>query len=189
MIILFLSLSIVFLIQLLDKSLLVVRKMFDTESKPTLVLGIFISSLVIILIPVLIGYLLNKFVPKASLVLASGLIFLMVGLFMIFEKDEEIKERFSKLPSLFRVITNLVGSELGEKTQILVIGVILNSKETFFTFVGATIGFLIPNLLVLFLRRQLLEERIKMVLKYIVSFILIALGIIVLLEYSGAFVF
>lgn len=178
------SFILVFLAEIADKTMLITLSLSAKIKRLNLILGIFLASIIVMLIPTLIGNWLTTIIPRASLVLASGLLFLTIGIFYLFEKDEE-KEKTFKLPELLTVFLIFFISEMGDKTQMATFSISINTKEFLGVWLGATLGLFIPNLLVATIGSTILPKINEKILKYLVSTIFIGIGIIILLEYFG----
>lgn len=178
------SFLLVFLAEVADKTMLLTFSLSAKIKKVNLILGIMIASATVMLIPTLLGNWITTILPRASLVLASGLLFLMIGFFYLFEKNEEEEKTF-KLPEFLTVFLIFFISEMGDKTQITAFSISINSKEFLGIWLGSTLGLFLPNLIISIIGSSILPKLNQKILKYIVSFIFIAIGTFTLLEYFG----
>ncbi|MFN4245121.1 MAG: TMEM165/GDT1 family protein [Brevinematia bacterium] len=179
------SFFVIFLAEIADKTMLLTLSLSAKMRKFELIIGIFSASFAVMLLPILVGDWLNNVMPKASLVLASGLIFLAIGIFSLFEKsEEEERERLFKLPGFLTAFLVFLLAEMGDKTQIATFSMAVNSREVFPVWIGASLGLFVPNLAVVLLGSILMRINVK-ITKYVSSIIFISVGIIILLEYFG----
>lgn len=177
----------VFLAEIADKTMLLTLGLSARMKKIQLIVGVLLASFVVMLIPILLGEWLTTILPRASLVLASGLLFVFIGIFTIIEKgDEEEKEGSSlKLPDFLKAFLIFLIAEMGDKTQLTTFSLVINSRESIPLWIGASLGLFLPNLLAIFVGATLLSKINKNVLKYIVGGLFLAVGITILLEYFG----
>lgn len=176
----------VFLAEIADKTMLLTLGLSARMKKIQLIVGVLLASFVVMLIPILLGEWLTTILPRASLVLASGLLFVF-RIFTIIEKgDEEEKEGSSlKLPDFLKAFLIFLIAEMGDKAQLTTFSLVINSRESIPLWIGASLGLFLPNLLAIFVGATLLSKINKNVLKYIVGGLFLAVGITILLEYFG----
>lgn len=174
------------LVEISDKTLLLTLGMTSKFRKTSLIVGVLLSSAVIMLIPTLVGDWLIRVVPRGSLVLTSGLVFLVVGLFVVFEKQKKTeKEYVKRIPEFLKVFLILFTSEMFDKSQLTALSITINSREPFMVWTGGTLGLLVPNLAVIFFTNKLANLIGNNLLKYVTGGILITVGILTTLEYFG----
>lgn len=179
------SFVIVFLAEIADKTMLITLSLSAKIKRLNLILGVFLASTIVMLIPALVGNWLTTILPRSSLILASGLLFLTIGIFFLLEKDEKEKEKTFKLPEILTVFIVFFISEMGDKTQIATLSISMNTREFLGVWLGATLGIFIPNLVVAIIGSKTLTKINEKVIKYLVSGLFIVIGIITLLEYFG----
>lgn len=180
------SFLLITLVEMVDKTVFLTLGMASKFRRVSVVIGVIISSIIIILIPTLVGDWLIRVVPRGSLILASGLIFLVVGLFVVFEKQKKTeKEYVKKIPEFLKVILTLFISEMFDRSQLTSLALTINSREALMVWVGGTLGLMTPNLAVIFLGDKLANLMNKDILKYVVGGIFVIVGIFITLEYFG----
>ncbi|MCS7298950.1 MAG: TMEM165/GDT1 family protein [Spirochaetia bacterium] len=184
------SFLLITIVEISDKTMFLTLGMTPKFRKISLVVGVLLSSIIIMLIPTLVGEWLNRVVPRGSLVLTSGLVFLVVGLFVVFEKQKKTeKEYVKRIPEFLKVFLILFTSEMFDRSQLTALSITINSREPLMVWIGGTLGLLVPNLAVIFFTDKLANLIGNNLLKYVTGGILITVGILTILEYFGVIQF
>lgn len=180
------SFLIVLLAEIADKTMLLTLGLSAKLRKIQLIFGIFLASLVVMLIPVALGDWLNKIVPKSNLILASALIFILIGILTLVgrEEDEE-KEKTFKLPDFLKAFLIFFLAETGDKTQIATFSLSMTYENPALVWVGASFGMFLPNLIIVLVGYQLVKRIPLKYAKYLTGGIFIAIGVFVLIEHFG----
>ncbi|MGC8964070.1 MAG: TMEM165/GDT1 family protein [Brevinematia bacterium] len=176
----------IFLSEIADKTMLLTLPLSTRIKKTQLIIGIVIASIIVILLPVVLGEWLHKILPRASLVLASGIIFIAVGLFFLFEKEEkEEKEINLKLPDFLKASLIFFIAEMGDKTQLATFSLSISQSNLLLVWLGATLGLILPNVIIPFIGSKISEKLNPKIVKFIAASVFILIGALTLLEYFG----
>ena len=140
------SLVMIALTELGDRTMLITLCLSAQYRRPWLVLVATVSALTIsTVIGVIIGYLLSASFPVTLIVVLSGLMFLVLGLYSLW-RSRSNADIDSATPSTFVGMISLVlVSELGDKSQIAILALAAQSFFPLMIFLGAMIGFILVN--------------------------------------------
>lgn len=175
----------IFLSEIADKTMLLTFSLSTKIKKLQIIIGIIFASVVVMIIPVLLGDWLHKILPRASLVLASGIIFIIVGFFFLFEKEEkeENKEIKLKLPDFLKVFIIFLIAEMGDKTQIATFSLSIYCLNLLPIWIGATLGLILPNFIITLVGSKISEKLNPKILKFLPASLFILAGTVTLLQY------
>jgi putative Ca2+/H+ antiporter (TMEM165/GDT1 family) len=155
--------------------------------RKNLIIGILLFSILIMIIPVAIGAYLDRIFPLGTLSLASGIIFIIIGVFQLIsgKEEEEEKEIKFKVNEVIKVFLILSLAELGDKTQIATFSLSVALPNAFLIWLGATLGIFLPNLIVALVGSELLKKINQNIVKVITSSLFLLVGIYLILTYFG----
>lgn len=143
-------------------------------------LGIAAAISLMTFISVFLGYSLAYIIPEALLKLISSAAFIAFGLYMLFEKEERMRN-FRKGKSPFAASFMLMtASEFGDKTQLAAIALSANANP-FGVFLGFVSGILLLSAIAIFLGRNLANYIDEKKLKMASALIFVAFGTAILL--------
>jgi putative Ca2+/H+ antiporter (TMEM165/GDT1 family) len=177
--------AIVFLAELGDKTMLATVCLSAQYRRPLFVLiAAMLALTVSTIIAVVIGVILSTTLPLDLIILLSGGIFIILGIFALIRKESD-EETCTNQPQTFLSIFSLVlVSEMGDKTQIASLALAAQSAFPFMVFLGALLGFLLVNGIGAIAGEQISKRvPIRLIqnvtgLVFIVAGILIVVGII-----------
>jgi putative Ca2+/H+ antiporter (TMEM165/GDT1 family) len=176
----------IFLAEIADKTMLITLSLAGQVKRRNLIIGILLFSILIMIIPVAIGAYLDRIFPLGTLSLASGIIFIIIGVFQLISgKEEEEKEIKFKVNEVIKVFLILSLAELGDKTQIATFSLSVALPNAFLIWLGATLGIFLPNLIVALVGSELLKKINQNIVKVITSFLFLLVGIYLILAYFG----
>ena len=172
------SLVFITLAEMGDKTQLLAMA-FASRYKPLKVLfGVFIATLITMLLAVAAGRLLTRLVPFSVISLIAAVSFIVFGLWIL--KKEELhgeEKRESKFGPVATVAAAFFLAEMGDKTQLAVISLAIEYRNTVGVLLGATAGMLVADsigiIAGLVLRKHIPEKTIK----WISAFIFILFGL------------
>jgi putative Ca2+/H+ antiporter (TMEM165/GDT1 family) len=176
----------IFLAEIADKTILITLSLAEQVKRKNLIIGTLLFSILIMIIPVAIGAYLDRIFPLGTLSLASGIIFIIIGVFQLISgKEEEEKEIKFKVNEVIKVFLILSLAELGDKTQIATFSLSVALPNAFLIWLGATLGIFLPNLIVALVGSELLKKINQNIVKVITSFLFLLVGIYLILAYFG----
>jgi len=165
-----------------DKTQLGLIMLAATLRKPrALFLGMLVGYIIVAGAAVLLGQAMLVIIPLSTLVISSGIVFVVVGLLM-FKLDTETnpKETHSRNPfqaaSLMIVLT-----EFGDKTQIVTIALAARFAQPIAVFFGVMLAFVIVDGLSILLAGRIGKRLPTRKVKTVSAFMFIVLGILTLL--------
>jgi putative Ca2+/H+ antiporter (TMEM165/GDT1 family) len=177
----------IFLAEIADKTMLITLSLAGQVKRKNLIIGILLFSILIMIIPVAIGAYLDRIFPLGTLSLASGIIFIIIGVFQLIsgKEEEEEKEIKFKVNEVIKVFLILSLAELGDKTQIATFSLSVALPDAFLIWLGATLGIFLPNLIVALVGSELLKKINQNIVKVITSSLFLLVGIYLILTYFG----
>lgn len=137
-------------------------------------------------VAVLIGGVINHFIPAFYVQLFSGLIFIGFGLWTIFGKEEGgegqgARENGKKSPFWF-VFTAFFVAELGDKTQLATFGLSAKYGTPLLVWAGATLAMVAVNSLSVVAGGWLSKHIPEKLVKYFGAALFIGFGLMTLAE-------
>jgi len=177
----------IFLAEIADKTMLITLSLAGQVKRRNLIIGILLFSILIMIIPVAIGAYLDRIFPLGTLSLASGIIFIIIGVFQLIsgKEEEEEKEIKFKVNEVIKVFLILSLAELGDKTQIATFSLSVALPNAFLIWLGATLGIFLPNLIVALVGSEILKKINQNIMKVITSSLFLLVGIYLILTYFG----
>ena len=161
-----LSMAMIFIAEMGDKTQLVALCMATRFKAPVVLAGIFAATLVVHVVSVGLGGGLGKLLPEAWIKLAAGISFIGFGLWTMRGDnldDEECSNIQGRSP-FWLVATTFFLAELGDKTMLSTVALAAN-HPIIPVWLGSTIGMVISDGLAIivgqFLGKKLPERAIK----------------------------
>jgi putative Ca2+/H+ antiporter (TMEM165/GDT1 family) len=175
----------IFLAEITDKTMLITLSLAGQVKRRNLIIGILLFSILIMIVPVAIGAYLDRIFPLGTLSLASGIIFIIIGVFQLISGKEEEKEIKFEVNEVIKVFLILSLAELGDKTQIATFSLSVALPNVFLIWLGATLGIFLPNLIVALVGSELLKKINQNIVKVITSSLFLLIGVYLILTYFG----
>jgi len=177
----------IFLAEIAEKTILITLSLAGQVKRKNLIIGILLFSILIMIIPIAIGSYLDRIFPLGTLSLASGIIFIIIGVFQLIsgKEEEEEKEIKFKVNEVIKVFLILSLAELGDKTQIATFSLSVALPNAFLIWLGATLGIFLPNLIVAIVGSEFLKKINQNIVKVITSSLFLLVGIYLILTYFG----
>ena len=153
-----------------DKSQLVALA-FATRYRPWLVIaGVFTATLLIHLASVFLGRFLDVLFPEFWVTLASGIAFVVFGLWTIrgdkLDDDEDIITKPSRFGPFMLVTTTFFIAEIGDKTMLATVTLAARESSFVGVWLGSTIGMVLADALAIWvgmvLGKRLPERAVKL---------------------------
>ena len=142
------SIGLILLTELGDKTMLTAMCLSAQYRRPWVVLAATMLALAASsLISVIIGVVLSAALPIDLIVYVSGLLFIGLGIYSIARSGSEEAEVCDNPGTFFSMVSLILFSELGDKSQLTILALSVQSLFPILVLLGAIIGFLIVNLL------------------------------------------
>ena len=181
-----LSLALVFLAELGDKTQLVAL-MLATRFKAGIVLaGVFVATLLVHAFSVVLGDLAGKLVPHGWILLLSGLAFIAFAIWTwrgdrLDDEDQKIR----RITSPFMIVTvTFFLAELGDKTMLTTV-TLATQYSIVQVWLGSTLGMVLSDALAIWVGQALGKRLPERAVKIGAAAIFLAFGLFSL--YQGAF--
>ncbi|MBD3405621.1 MAG: hypothetical protein GF411_05755 [Candidatus Lokiarchaeota archaeon] len=140
------SLIIVFLTELGDKTMIATILLSAEHRQPSLVLIASLAALATsTFIAIIIGVVLSSALPLDLIIYLSGVIFIVLGLYTLFKKEESEETTENTQITFLSMFSLVLVSELGDKSQLAILAIAAQSLFPAFVFIGAVTGFLLLN--------------------------------------------
>ena len=170
----------VFITEIGDKTMLTTMCLSAQYRRPAIILLASMSALAIAsAVAVVAGVILSVAIPIDFILYISGALFIIMGLHTLLKNDPEPDD--CKQPTTFASMVSLVlFSELGDKSQIAILALAVQSTFPILVFIGAMFGFLIVNLIGAYAGDRVAERVPVSTIRKATGVIFIAFGILVL---------
>lgn len=143
------------------------------------ILAISSATAVLMVLAVLLGGVINLWVPGFYLQLAAGIIFILFGLISLRDGQEHKEE--NKTPALKNpfalIFTAFFLAELGDKTQLSTFALCAQYGSPLLVWLGATAGMICVNIIAALAGRWLQKHVNEKTLKYVGAVIFLAFGL------------
>jgi putative Ca2+/H+ antiporter (TMEM165/GDT1 family) len=172
--------GLVFITEIGDKTMLTTMCLSAQYRRPAIILLAAISALAIATaIAVVAGIVLAVAIPIEFILYVSGALFVVMGIHTLVKTDPEPDD--CKQPTTFASMVSLVlFSELGDKSQIAILALAVQSTFPILVFFGAMAGFLIVNLIGAYAGDRVADKVPVSTIRKATGLIFIAFGILVL---------
>ncbi len=165
------------LAELGDKTQIAILLLATRTSKHfSLFLGVLLAFLIADGIAVLLGGFLTNIVPSRYLKIGSGLVFIIFGLIMFLNRNEEAVKADLKKPFLSGFGLIFV-SELGDKTQIAS-GLFATRYNPVLVFLGVISALTILSLMAILVGNLIKDRLNRRLISYISAVVFIIIGIL-----------
>lgn len=172
--------TLILLMEIGDKTMLTTMCLSAQYRKPWYVLIVSLTALAVSsIMAVLLGTFLSTALPLDIIIYISGFLFIGLGVysFVGFEEEEQSCEKPGTLVSMFTLI---LFSELGDKSQLAILALAVQSLFPIWVFVGAIVGFVIVNAIGVAVGDKISEKLPMRGIRISTGFIFIAFGILIL---------
>jgi len=102
------------------------------------------------LIAIIVGIILSTAIPLDILVYVSGFLFLALGVYTLARSNSEEVDTCDTPSSFLSMVSLVLFSELGDKSQIAILALAVQSTFPIMVFIGAIVGFLLLSVLATF---------------------------------------
>ncbi|MER7207837.1 TMEM165/GDT1 family protein [Streptosporangium sp. NPDC000239] len=179
------SLAVIFVAELGDKSQLMAMT-FATRFKPWPVLaGITLATAVVHLVSVGLGRLAGDLIPTTAITIVAGLAFLGFAVWTLrgdeLTDEEEQKASRTTRSAIVAVTVAFFLAELGDKTMLATI-TLATQYGWFGTWLGSTVGMVAADALAILVGRMLGKHLPEKVIKYGAAAAFAVFGVVLLVE-------
>lgn len=126
------------------------------------------------------GSLVAVYIPTAVVTVASGILFLIMGLFTLLRREPEEGPRPGR-GGFYQTAALVFLAELGDKTQMAALLLSAHFASPAAVFVGAMAAMFLNHGLAVFLGNRLISKLSPLLLKNATAFLFIAIGLMMLL--------
>ena len=172
--------GLVFITEIGDKTMLTTMCLSAQYRRPAIILVAAMSALAIAsAVAVIVGVVLAAAIPIDFILYISGALFLAMGLHTLVKDDPDPDD--CKQPTTFMSMVSLVlFSELGDKSQIAILALTVQSTFPLLVFIGALMGFLVVNIIGAYAGDRVADRVPVSTIRKVTGIVFIAFGILVL---------
>ena len=181
----FYALIVVFLAELGDKTMMATIFLSAQYRRPGVILLVAMSALgASTIIAVIIGVILAATLPIDLISYLAGALFFAMGVYMLAKSPKNKRENMVHINrTTFGGMFSLVFlAELGDKTQIAVLALTVQSEAPIFVFIGAILGFFLVNSLGAIVGVRIAERVPVAWIKRVTGLLFIGFGLLALLR-------
>ena len=175
------SASLILITELGDKTMLTAMCLSAQYRRPWIVLAATLIALAIsTLIAVIVGVVLSLTLPIDLIIYISGFLFIGLGIYSIARSGSEEAEACDNPGTFMSMVSLILFSELGDKSQLAILALSVQSLFPILVLFGAIIGFFIVNLVGVY-AGEWLACRVSMgTVKKVAGIVFIVFGILVI---------
>lgn len=151
-----------------------------TKEYSKLILGVMLAFLIADGLAIVFGEALTKFIPSFYIKLFAGLIFLIVGIFMLFQKDDDEMVCNLKTP-FFSAFSLILISEMGDKTQITA-GLFATKYNPYFVFLGVILALFLLSVMAVYFGKFIFKHIKKKLISQIAGTLFVLIGVLTLIS-------
>lgn len=178
---LFTSAGMIFLTELGDKTMLTALCLSAQYRRPYHVfLATMLALITTTVIAVVIGVILATTLPVDLIIYLSGTLFIGLGIYTLVKNDFDESDNCDNPGTLFGIFSLILVSELGDKSQITTLALVVQSAFPIMVLVGAIIGFLIVNGIAVLLGDRLATKIPLKTVKRVAGIVFILFGILII---------
>ena len=174
---LFIPLVIVGLAEFGDKTqILILLISTKVEKRLQLLLGIILAFLITDGIAILLGTWVTGIIPMLYLKIISGIIFIIIGIFILVMKEQEIESKYKFKNPLVLGFVIIMISEWGDKTQIAA-GLFATQYNGYLVLLGVMIALTLLSLMAIYLGKYISTKIESKTISVIAGILFIIIGI------------
>ena len=176
------SSTLILLTEIGDKTMITTMCLGAQHRHPAIVLLVAMLALASsTLIAVVIGFVLSSALPLEFILYLSAALFICLGIHTLVRKIPEQTDSCDNPQTLLSMFSLVFFSELGDKSQIAVLGLAAQSQFPVMVLVGALIGFLVVNSIGAFAGDRLANVISMGTIRNVSGFVFILFGVLMLL--------
>jgi putative Ca2+/H+ antiporter (TMEM165/GDT1 family) len=178
------SLLIVLIAEMGDKTQLVALAFATRYKASTVLLGVFLATLVVHLLSVALGEVMGLALPVFRIKLLAGLAFIGFGLWTLRGDDlgDEEKLTGSRFGPLLTVATTFFPAELGDKTMLATVTIASEQRAFVPVWLGSTLGMILADGLAIIVGKVMGKSLPERLIKYGAAAVFILSGLYTLWE-------
>ncbi len=175
------SIGLVFLTELGDKTMITAMCLSAQYRRPWIVLlATMIALTTSTLIAVIIGVILSAAIPVDLIIYISGVLFLGLGIYTLARRNNESPDECDTPGTFLSMVSLILFSELGDKSQIAILALAVQSVFPTMVFTGAVIGFLLLNIISVFAGIRISDRISLKTIRLVAGFVFILFGVLVI---------
>ena len=174
----------VFVAEFGDKSQLVCLTMACRYPPLQVLAGAMTAMAVVLGLAVAVGGFLAATIPHTLIAVASGLVFIIIGLLSYLRKSDRLDEPNNKA-GYFQTLTMIFFAELGDKTQLAVMFLTASFGYPLAIFAGAMVAMLFNHLLAVYLGSRLISRVSPRYIRLGTAFLFIVIGLFIIIFEAG----
>ncbi|MDF1537748.1 MAG: TMEM165/GDT1 family protein [Candidatus Thorarchaeota archaeon] len=175
------SIGLISITEFGDKTMITAMCLSAQYRRPWIVLlATMIALTISTLIAIIIGIILSAAIPVDILVYVSGLLFLGLGIYTLTRSNSEEVDTCETPSSFLSMVSLVLFSELGDKSQIAILALAVQSAFPIMVFIGAIVGFLMLNILAVFAGNSISGKVSIKLVKRVAGLLFILFGILVI---------
>lgn len=186
---LWLSIAVVFLAELGDKSQLMALAFAARFRARDVLIGITIATAIVHAASVLIGHLAGSAIPTSAVNIAAGIAFIGFGVWTLrgdsLDDDEKQKARRAKGGAIVAVGTAFFLAELGDKTMLATVALAAD-RDVWAVWIGSTVGMVAADALAILAGAQLAKYLPEKVIKTVAAGLFFLFGAFLILQGATA---
>lgn len=150
------ALLLIFIAEMGDKTQIMAMAFATKYKVNQILLGVAIGSFANHGIAILLGSLLNRFIPIEALQLVAGVLFISFGLLSLsIAEEEEAEQNLKKYGAVITVGIAFFLGELGDKTQLTAMTLATDAVNPVFTLMGTVLGMVVVSSVGIFVGAKL----------------------------------
>jgi len=178
------SSALILLTEIGDKTMITTMCLGAQHRHPAIVLLVAMLALTSsTLIAVAIGFVLSSTLPLEVILYLSAALFICLGIHTLVRRIPEQTDSCDNPQSLLSMFSLIFFSELGDKSQIAVLGLATQSQFPVMVLAGALIGFLVVNSIGAFAGDRLANVISMGTIRKVSGFVFILFGVLMLLGF------
>ena len=182
---LWLSIGVIFLAELGDKSQLMALAFASRFRARDVLIGITVATAIVHAASVLIGHVAGNALPTSVVNIVAGVAFLLFAIWTMrgdtLNDDESKKARRTKGAAIIAVSSAFFLAELGDKTMLATI-TLAADRNVWGVWIGSTVGMVAADALAILAGSQLARMMPERIIKIVASVLFVAFGLILIFE-------
>ena len=175
------STGMIFVTELGDKTMVTALCLSAQYRRPSVILLATMLALTIsTTIAVVVGIVLAATLPVDIIVYISGAMFIGLGVYTLVKNDTEDDDSCENPGTFLSIVSLILFSELGDKSQIATIALAVQSLFPIMVFAGAILGFFIVNTIGILLGNKIANNIPIETVKKIAGFVFILFGVLII---------
>lgn len=164
-----------------DKTMITAMCLSAQYRRPWIVLlATMIALTAATLVAVIVGVILSTAIPVDLIVYISGILFLGLGIYTLARRNNEEPDTCDTPGTFLSMVSLILFSELGDKSQITILALAVQSLFPVMVFTGAIIGFLILNFFGVFSGNRISDRIPLKSIRIIAGIVFIIFGVLVI---------